>query len=194
VKKFCGVEPGTLHALGCVTVAAARIEMVARDILANLHVDPGKRQAGKVLQDIRRAVRRGEVPAHSRHDPETLIQWTQDAEAALSARHQLAHSVALRLGADPVHMHLRTGAITPQTTDAIMETAKDVADVAARGLDHYSSLIHNPRPGVFLPNVAYLGRWVPWITSELDGDVGPPGPEELQELRSRLGPFPAIGS
>jgi hypothetical protein len=195
VKKFLGVDPETLHALGCVVVAAGRLEDQVRDLLRNLYADPGKNQPTEILRLIRRQVRAGGVPPHARlESPDSLIEWTYAARDALSDRHELAHSAAAMQGSTPVRVHLRSREISALDATAVMDVAKSTAKLTNRGGDLKHSLMRQPRPGVFLPNTVLDGQWIPVCDVAIGGiDMERPTPEELDGWWRQFGPIPWLG-
>jgi hypothetical protein len=192
-ESFLGVPEAELRAIGCLTVAAARLEWTIRTIAADLQISPGRQQAGDLLKEIRRVTARG-LPRHARvEEPAVLLEWTHDARDALNQRHVPSHSAAVYQGSAPVLLHLRSGAIAPMAAAALMESADKIVSVYVRGNDLDLALRHNPRPGVFLPNAVLDGAWIPTCSTAHGGiDMARPTQEELDEWWRTYGPFPSI--
>lgn len=189
---FMGVPESELRAIGCVTVAAARLEWTIRTVSADLYRNPAKRQANEVLREIRRAVADG-LPAHARIEAAEIADWSMRAGEALQERHVASHSAAVRRGADPVMMHLRSGNIQPMEADGLMEVAKRIADVDREGGRLMLALRQSPRPGVFLPNVVVDEKWIPLCSTDEGGaDLARPTDQELDQWWNERGPFPRL--
>ena len=196
VRGFLGVPDPVLRALGCLTVAAGRLESTIRTMLADLQVNPGSMQTAQALREIRRAVGSG-LPAHARVAPQEVIDWTHEAGAGLEERNVPVHSAAASRRDDgawrPVGIHLRSGDEWALDDDQLMAAATRLAGLAHAGNELDMALRHTPRKGVFLPNTVVDGAWVPTCSTDVGGaDLERPTEQELDEWWRTMGPFPEI--
>lgn len=192
-SHYCGLPHDVVLTIGKVTVAAARLELVAHDMLLDLGVVPGKRQLEAVLKEIRRAAR-AELPQHVRIDAGLIQRWTLEASRAVRKRHPLIHSAALGQidGAGesiPVQVHIRTREARRPDIDEIAKTARDISRLATEGGRLHIGLLRSPRRGVFLRNVVHEGQ--PWVICTYDAEFEPERPTEaeLDDWWRTLGPW-----
>lgn len=203
MAPFHGVAPEALYAIGCITVAAGELEWVAREMLRNLYADPGKDLLKPVLKRIRQQVGQGAVPSHAQVAPVEIARWTHDVRDVVGERHEVAHSMPLKRAQESsvgkvtweaMNMHLRTKALAVLNADRLMDTALQIASVGTTGGRLCRALMHNPRRGVYLPNTALNGEWIPTCTVDAAFEPARPTEAEMDAWWRELGPVPQLGS
>ncbi len=191
--KFLGVSPEGLHALGCLVVAAARLERTIHSIAIDLWIPPNRKGSDQLLREIRQASEAGRIPGHARLEPSELADWTHEAKKVLNLRHNASHSAAAQRGAQSVFVHIRSGSIEALDAVALRETARQIALMDKRGSRLNYALRHNPRPGVYLPNAVWNDEWIPMCATDDGGpDMTRPTTEELDEWWQHFGPIPRL--
>ncbi len=193
---FLGVSPEALHSIGCMAIAAGRLERTIHSVAVDLSIAPTKKKrSSDLLKEIAVAVRDEELPAHNRLErPRDLAEWAHEAGELLKERNQVVHSVAAhQVGTGQVLIPLRAGAPSPLDPESVWDLAVRMARGERQGARLNSALRHNPRLGVYLPNAVWEGEWVPtcW-TDERGADILRPTDDELDEWWRTYGPFPRL--
>lgn len=192
-EKFLGVPGEALRAIGCLSVAAARLEWTIRSIAVDLLIPANDRQSSDLLKRIRRGAADG-LPRHARLTSHAvLVDWTRKAGDALYERHVPSHSAAAYQGNLPVLVHLRSGKVAPMDTSALMASANRIVKIDNEGSALNFALRNNPRPGVYLPNAVSDEKWIPTCSTDQGGaDMARPTDAELDEWWQTYGPMPRI--
>jgi|SRR5688572_18006920 len=175
---FMGVQGESLEALGCITVAAGRLEGWIRTLAGDLGVYPGKAQPAELLKLIKTAT----LPSHATVGSAEVTAWVEEAGNAIYERHRPAHSQPIKVfdgeAWEAVLAHLRTNehiTVEPVRLMAVANRLRASAEEAGRLV---CGVRRCPRAGVFLPNFSVDGLCAPLVDS--DAGTTRPTPDEME--------------
>lgn len=182
-----GVPDDLVRQLGRITISAAWVEHVAREI-ANAYnaPDTGKLQFQKITEAIKERMAWPGTPPWSRTTNDDVRAWITRAKQVMNRRNIYVHGLPVKLRVDgawaPVVQHARSGQNLPNQADKLTDILDELGAVINAGMSVWHGLLPKVKEGVYL--VYYpLGRTHDRIYQQVDGGHLEATDDELEQAR-----------